>query len=230
MALIGTAIKGALGGYGEKPKVPKFKPIDLTQEQSATIAGNASNLPASEALASRINLFNQSEYDKMLESSLPGYANIKSKISQNIQSELAGNIPEDVAMEIQRRSAAQSFSGGFAGSGMAKNLTARDLGLTSLNLTQQGLDSTMRWMSQAKAPQFDVSSMFISPMQRAAFSTYERDTKFNRDWLKNQVAAAPDPFMAALGDAFIQEESQIMSMAGSAAGASSGGGSGGGGM
>lgn len=230
MALIGTAIAGALGAFGDKPKVPRFVPIDLAAEQAKTISQNAANLPGAEALASRVNLFNQSEYDKMLEASLPGYADIKGRVSKNIQSELAGEIPDDVAQAIQRRSASQSFNGGFAGSGMAKNLTARDLGLTSLNLTQQGLDSSLRWMSQAKAPQFDVTSMFISPVQRAAFSVNERDTKFNRDWLGAQIKAAPDPFMAALGQAFIQDESSIMSMAGSVAGAASGGGGGGGSM
>lgn len=198
MALIGEAFR-------EVAKVPKFKPINIGAEQTAAIAGNMANLPASEAIATRVNAFNLSEYNKMLESALPGYAGIKSKISQNIQSQLAGEIPDDVAQAIQRRAASQAFSGGFAGSGMAHNLTARDLGLTSLGLTQQGLDSAQRWMTTARAPQFDVTSMFISPQQRVEFQASERNSKFQRDYLAN-IATAQD----SAGSRFAAADDTIM--------------------
>lgn len=201
MALLGEFFR-------TEPKVPKFKPINIDAEQARAIGANATNLPASEAIASRVNAFNQSEYDKMLESTLPGYAGIKSRISKNISSQLAGEIPEDVSLAVQRNAASRSLYGGFSGSGMAKNLTARDLGLTSLDLTQQGLDSAQRWMSMARAPQFDVSSMFISPQQRVQFQASERDSKFQRDYVANlteaqytfgsRMAAAEDSLLEAL--------------------------------
>lgn len=190
----------------EEPKIPKFKPINIESEQTKAVAANAATLPASEALASRVNTFNQSEYQRMLESALPGYANIQSRISKNIQSQLAGEIPEDVSMAVQRNAASQSFYGGFSGSGMAKNLTARDLGLTSLSLTQQGLDSAARWMSTAKAPQFDVTSMFISPQERLQFQAGERDSKFQRDYVSNITKAqySPGSRLAATEDSLLE--------------------------
>lgn len=228
MALIGTAIAGALGAFGDKPKVPQFKPVDANAEQLAAISGNTAALPGAEALASGVNTFNQAELEKMLAVALPGFQNIRSKIGQNISSLVSGQIPGDVAESVARNAAVKSLYSGYGGTGMARNLTARDLGLTSLDLTNKGLDSATRWLSSsAVAPRFDVSSMFITPQTRINTAMFNTENQFNRDWLKNQVSAAPDPFMRALGQAFINDESSITSMAGSAAGAAGGGGGGG---
>lgn len=225
MALIGTAIAGALGAFGSKPKVPQFTAIDPSKEQLAAIAGNTNALPGAQALASGVNTFNQSELERMLGSVLPGFEGIKGKIGQNITSMVSGQLPQDVQDLIRRNSAASATYGGFGGTGMGRNLTARDLGLTSLKLTEQGLDSAMRWLSSsAVAPRFDVSSMFVSPQTRIQTQMFNSENQFSRDWLANQVRAAPDPFMRALGQAFINDESSIMQMAGSAAGSGGGGG------
>jgi hypothetical protein len=47
-------------------------------------------------------------------------------------------LPADVAAQVQRQAAGRALSGGFAGSQAARNLTARDLGRTSLALQQAG--------------------------------------------------------------------------------------------
>lgn len=230
MALIGTAIAGALGSFGDKPKVPQFKPVNAGAEQLAAISGNLDALPGAEALSTRVNAFNQAELEKLLAVALPGFQNIRNKIGQNINSLVSGEIPVDVSESIHRNAAVKSLYGGFGGTGAARNLTARDLGLTSLSLTDKGLDSASRWLSSsAVAPRFDVSSMFISPQTRIQTEMFNTTNQFDRNWLSNQVKAAPDPFMRALGQAFIQDEGAIMSMAGSAAGAAGGGGGGGGG-
>lgn len=231
MALIGTAIAGALGAFGDKPKVPQFKPVDVSAEQLAAISGNLAALPGAENLASKVNTFNQAELEKLLAVALPGFENIRNRIGQNINSLVSGEIPDDVSNAVQRNAAVRSLYGGYGGTGMARNLTARDLGLTSLTLTDKGLDSATRWLaSSAVAPRFDVTSMFVSPTTRIQTKMFNSENQFNRDWLANQVKAAPDPFMRALGQAFINDENSIMSMAGSAAGAAGGGGGGGGGM
>lgn len=231
MALIGTAIAGALGSFGDKPKVPQFNQIDPSEEQLAAIKGNLAALPGAQDLASRTNTFNQAELERMLAVALPGFANIRNNIGQNISSLVAGEIPGDVSDAVHRNSAVKALYGGFGGTGAARNLTARDLGLTSLALTEKGLDSATRWLSSAAtAPRFDVSSMFISPQTRIQTEMFNSTNQFDRDWLASQVKAAPDPFMRALGQAFIQDEGAIMGAVGSAAGASGGSGGGGGGM
>jgi hypothetical protein len=49
-----------------------------------------------------------------------------------------GELPPDVADEIRRQTSQAAVQGGQAGSGLARGLTARDLGLTSLDLQTKG--------------------------------------------------------------------------------------------
>jgi hypothetical protein len=91
---------------------------------------------------------------------------------------------------------------------MGRNLEARDLGLTSLQLTQQGLNAAERWLAGTKAlavpGQFDVSAMFLSPAQRVSATVANNTGQFNRDLMAANVAAAPDPTMRAIGGLFSQ--------------------------
>lgn len=219
MAVIGSLIKGALGGYGKKPSVPEYKPVDPTQEQQKTIAGNLSAMPEAQKLAGGVNKFNLEQLQQMLAGLMPGYGNIQNQISTNIQSQLKGEIPADVQAQVQNSAAAKAIGGGFGGTGMHGNLVARDFGMTSYGITQQAMDSATRWTQatagMAQPMMMDVSSMFFTPQQRMAYAFQNNENKFNRDWMANQIKASPDPFRAALGDAFIEDEQQIMQMAGS---------------
>lgn len=51
---------------------------------------------------------------------------------------MAGEIPEDVLQQIETVTAEQSLSRGLGLGSAARNLTARDLGLTSLSLMEKG--------------------------------------------------------------------------------------------
>lgn len=169
-----------------KPTIPDFKPIDVQEQQKKATAGNLSSLPGLQNLASQVNTFNQAELERMLATMIPGYAKMRDTISGNIQSQLSGQIPKDVSDNIQRNSAVKSLYGGYSGTPMGRNLTARDLGLTSLQLTQAGLDAATRWIgSAAKAPQMDITGMFIDPKFQALFAQSERDSEFQRDYVSN---------------------------------------------
>jgi len=184
--VVSLGLNSALGGK-RQAKVPRLPPINIDAEQNAAIGANQRALPGAEQLGTSVNAFNQAELDRMHELALPGYERIKQNIGENLTALTSGQIPKDVQDAIFRNSAIKAYGGGFAGSGMARNLTARDLGLTSLGLISQGQDSAQRWLQSATAPSFDVSSMFISPSQRIAMRTAERDTQFNRDWMNSQV-------------------------------------------
>lgn len=186
--VLSAGLHTTLGG-DKKARVPYLKPIDIDGEQSAAIAANQSMLPAAQKLAGDVNLFNQSQMEGAFNQALPGYDRIKQQVADNISALTKGQIPDDVANEIFRRTSSQAYAGGFGGSGMARNLSARNLGLTSLDLMGQGQDSAQKWLSSTVAPQMDVTSMFISPMQRIGVRTAERDTQFNRDWMSSQVNA-----------------------------------------
>ena len=127
-----------------------------------------------------------------------------SQAGKNIGSNLRGEISTDVQSQLQRSSAGRALSGGFgAGSGVGRNLSARDFGLTSMQIQNQGLQQAQSFIQQQRmfgmVQPFSTSSMFISPTQRMNLSLQENQFQFNRDMAAAQVAAQPDPMMAAIG-------------------------------
>jgi hypothetical protein len=78
-----------------------------------------------------------------------------------IQSELEGQVPADVQSELARSDATQSMNNGFMGSPMARNLSARDLGLDSLSMIQKG---------QAAMPGEAAYDKFLNPSDLTAAS------------------------------------------------------------
>lgn len=177
----------------EQPKVPQFIPINTTKEQGKAVAGNVENFSAISNLAGQANMFNQEQLNKMLEMAVPGYQSMVSGIGGRIKEMLSGELPKEISDNIGRNAAYKSLTGGFGGSGMSRNLVARDLGFSTLDLIGKGIDAGSRWIATARqstvAPQFDVSSMFITPAQRIAVTEFNRTGQFQRDWMDNQLDA-----------------------------------------
>ena len=189
--------------FGSKPSVPKVPPLNLQTEQARAISGNTQQLPGAESMVSQANQLSREQITAMLESVIPGYAAMTGQAPQNIQSELGGEVPQDVSDFVKRQSAAGAASGGYgAGSGMGRNLVSRDLGLTSLDMTRKGLSAAESWIKMADAmyapSMMNVSSMFITPSQQAAFSVEERNAQVQQQWLQNQVGAMPDPVIGGI--------------------------------
>lgn len=189
--------------FGSKAKVPVLPPIDFNQEQKNTVTGNQNALPAAQQLGREVNTFNQAELDRLYEQAAPGYDRIKNQLSENFLSLAKGEIPTDIQDSVLRGSASRAYRGGFAGSGMASNLSARDLGLTSLQLQGQGQDATQRWLQTAAAPRFDITSMFLTPAQRIPMVVQERNDQWQRSWLKSQMKALPDPVSRGVHDGVV---------------------------
>lgn len=202
--------------YGSKPEVPDYPTLEKAQQDA--IAHNKSVLPDITEIGSKVNEFSQSQLEQMLRQAIPGLDDINAKASSNIQSMLSGALPDDVKTLIERKSAENATAGGFSGSGVHRNLTARDLGLASLQLTQTGLSSAERWIANAKAtqtaPLFDVTSMFVSPAQQFASA----EGKFQRDVYAANVAAAPDPVARGQFDSDMAIIGMVLSAYGGGAG------------
>lgn len=229
-ALAGLAGSGLdfIGGLlQEKPNIPAYQPIDASAEAGKAIAGNRANLPADEALASGVNTFNQDQLLAQIRKAIPGYDAIASKTSSNISDFLAGKIPQDVQDLVNRSSAARAVSGGYGGSQLANNLTARDLGTTSLSLIGQGLDAASRWLTTQRqntvATQFDVSNMFISPAQQIAVTRENNTGQFQRDYANNLNNAAFSVGDIA-GHSLMKLGDSLMGAGASSAGGAAGGG------
>src|SRR5205823_3488826 len=112
--------------------------------------------------------------------------------------------------QIQRSTAYQSLSAGTAGSPLSRGLTARDLGLTSLNLINQGSNlqgqagnAFQRWTGIAGQTNMNPSAFLVSPTQGAEWqrqeNIYQQQTKQRR----YNVAAEPDPVAKGVSDTLI---------------------------
>jgi len=183
---------------GSKPNVPNLPTLNLQEEAKKAIGANTENLPAAEALTSATNLFTRQQITDMLNASVPGFSGMADTAGKNIEALLQGEIPQDVKDAISRSDAASSLTGGFGGTEASRNLVARDLGLTSLQLTSQGLSSAESWtkaMASLYEPSMlNVSSMFISPMQQYQTDNEQNQQQFQRQWMQNQINAMPAPW------------------------------------
>jgi hypothetical protein len=218
--------------FGSKPTVPTLPSLSLGTEQGKAIANNQAALPASEKLVSQANTFTQQQIQSMLEQAIPGYKNLVSSVSGNIQGMVGGQIPTDVQTAVQQSSAASAVAGGYGGSEMAGNLTARDLGMTSLDIMNQGISTAQSWMAELdklfSPGMLDVSSMFVTPGQQASFDVEERNAQFQQQWMQNQIAAMPDPIAAGIYEGIQSNFNAFLGSAGSLMKMGAGGGAGGG--
>lgn len=194
--------------FGTKPNVPTIPKLDLAQEQKAAVAGNLGVLPEAQGLVSKTNLFNIDQINKMLAQAIPGYGDITGNVAKNIQSLTAGEIPQDVQEAVTRGAAGRALSGGYGGTQAGNNLVARDLGLTSLGLTQQGLSSAESWMKTMDslyAPgMLNLSSMFVSPMQQYQADNEQNLQQFQNQWMRSQIEAMPDPAARGVHDTIME--------------------------
>ena len=201
---IGSLFGGLFGG--KKPKVPELKPIDFAAEQRQAIQQNIAALQPATELAQKTTAAEQSQLETQLRRAIPGYDQLVSQAGANIGAALRGEISPEVSAQVQRSTAGRALSGGFgAGSGFGRSLTARDLGITSMQLQNQGLAQAQNFIQQQRtfgmAQPFSISSMFITPSQRINALSQQNQQQYNRDLQAAQVAAMPDPTMAAIGGA-----------------------------
>jgi hypothetical protein len=187
--------------FGDKVKVPKFKEIDPDKEIDEAFKSIQQRLPEGQRVARSIAEADTETALAVLEQFAPGSQAAIRQQMQNIQAGLRGELPADVQRFIIDRSVAQARQGGFGGSGMARALELRDLGLTSL----QRIDTAMGQSAQAFATirglmpqQQSVGSMFLSPAARINLAQSERNMQYQRDLAAAQVAAQPDPVMGGI--------------------------------
>lgn len=206
LQLLGLAggLLGGLIGSGKKVKVPKYTPIDAASEQSRAIAGNIANSGEAMRLAEITNEANQATLDQRLRRAIPNYDKLILKSSDLIDSGLSGEIPDDVVNQVRRNAAEKSTAGGYGDSGAARNLTARDLGVTSYDITQRALDRALQFVSTLRgtsvAATMGPEAMFVTPSQRISVAQTNATQGYNAGLQAAQANAAPNPIMANFGD------------------------------
>lgn len=120
---------------------------------------------------------------------------------------LTGNLPADVSEAVQRASAAGAASRGIIGSQLSRNLSARDLGMTSMQLKEAGAQimSNAAQLSQAQAS-FEVSrSSFRAQYQLATAELRDaiRRTDLSVDQLREEKRQFRNKMTLALNEQII---------------------------
>jgi hypothetical protein len=140
VGLVGSAAGAAVSGnQASKDRAGARGAANLPGLDIPSAVGEAEQLaPRTRELEAQRNQFARAQLLESLGIQIPGYQEGQSQRTQNALALLRGELPPDVAAQVQRQAAGRAVSGGFAGSQAASNLTARDLGRTSLALQQAG--------------------------------------------------------------------------------------------
>ena len=162
----GVMGSGILGGGSNTSSVPSFNPqqaLALQQQQYAQMApqaqGFASNL-YNQSAQQGIDFSNQgtAQNIRLQNKVTPGSSAQREQALQQINSYISGQVPQDVQQNINRQ-VAQNLGGGFnlfSGGGQAPQNFARNIGQTSLGLSQFGLSAAPTWQQLA-------NTMVVSP-------------------------------------------------------------------
>lgn len=128
-----------------------------------------------EGIESRRNEFNRAELRKMLGETIPGYEEGQAQRSQTALSLMRGEVPADVQEMIQRSAAARAVSGGYGGTPAGRNLVARDLGRTSLDMMNLGQQQFAGILGST--PRAEMANYMLTPSQIMALRSQERTQK-----------------------------------------------------
>lgn len=110
----------------------------------------------------------------------PGLEQSNAQLSQNIMSELSGELPPDVIAAIEDEAARFGITSGMPGSDLARRRGARNLGLSTLDLTRAGLQDYLNATAGISRTQT------VDPALKAQIAAHNA-----------LLNAAPDPAAAA---------------------------------
>ena len=183
--------------FGKKVDLPPWKPIDITKNQLDTVAGNQEVLPSLMLFADLLN-------DKTLKDLENRYGLSSAtmrQIGENIGSRARGEITRGVRSQLDLKSATQAVRGGYGGTDAQNKLELRNVGLFSFQEQKDAETSAINWAESARRNSYDLSRVLLNSDQRYAQSSNERDLAWKHEYLKAQIAAAPDPGTRGLMDA-----------------------------
>jgi hypothetical protein len=201
-----------------------LKPYQKLLKDPGTIVTNAlntgfQNMPQATAFASKVNASGQSEIARVLERLAPGVMG-DIKASFGVAGDLArGQIPDDVAAVVQNAAAERGNRMGFVpGSRAGEALVARDLGLTSLDLTERGANSLQKWLGASRAyllPDLKTTANYLAdPTQFASLANLGANiTKDIASLRTGGQLAAADTIASGAGAAATADSAMYASLA-----------------
>lgn len=164
MQLIGAGI----GASSAKKRAKKLEAIantpgvDLGGVYSDTTKAGMAGLPGANEFASGLNAGALDDLTGVLNTAIPGYSDMQASRAGSVGSMLKGEIPQDVTDAVFRRGASRGVAGGYAGSEFGRNLVARDLGLTSLDILGQGMSGMNSLIGSTPLPRMTQASDILN--------------------------------------------------------------------
>jgi len=198
------AVAGIAGGLmKKKPKIPTYKPVDQTAEQEAAIAANLASFDSAKQLADQTTMADQDRLDSILARTMPNYKEMLAGSGRAIQDMIAGNLPNADQNVLMRKAAERSGALGIGGSSAGRKLTARDLGLSSLQMTQAGLNSFNALSSNLRqnytVNPMSTASMYVTPSQWISNAINENQFSYNA-LTQKRISDANNSTMSRLGN------------------------------
>lgn len=131
--------------------------VDRARRYNMSIMGEAG------AMAQQMTDIDIQNKERQLDEFVPGWRQSTDKVRAINESYMRGEIPKDVADNLTRSAAYVTAMGGGSAQGQAA-LTARDLGLTSMQLQQQGIAGTTSYMQmmQSLMPEMTTVNQIMS--------------------------------------------------------------------
>ena len=177
--------------------------VDPSNVLLQTYMANGQNYVGAKEQAKAINQFNYGQANKYYNQIQPYFNELQAQIGQNALSYAQGNLPSDVQDNITRMTAQRGIQAGIgygsqgARNGAFANLNARNLGLSSLDLSKYGTQLGMQVNQNAKALLPNLSGLqdfFLNPSQVAGIqqnnaSAQNQFALQNNQLLNAQIAA-----------------------------------------
>ena len=138
-----------------------------------SVMGESSlNAPRAREMEAERNAISRAQLLESLGIQIPGYQEGQAQRTQNALALLRGELPPDVAAQIQRKAASQAIQGGYAGSAAGRNLVLRDLGRGSYEAANQGAQQFANILGTT--PMAPLANYEFTPQQIAALRGGER--------------------------------------------------------
>lgn len=130
----------------------QYQNVDPTKSAGDATAFNMNNLGYFNSMANSINQANLAARQNQLDVIDPGWREARDVANKTNMAWQRGEVGKDVSDKLARDNAfAAVMSGGYGGAQNARAATARDFGLTQMNLQQQGQDASAKWTGMLSA-------------------------------------------------------------------------------
>ena len=200
-SIIDDILADPSGYAGSRVMPAMYQPTSLDESLQDVLNTNSGQFNAIANLISTANRYTTANDMNRIESMAPGTAGAMESGMGNAASLMAGVIPDDVREQVFSNRAGMSAAAGVPGG--AGPLVAKDLGLTSLDMMNQGtsLFGNIVNAAQAISPvnrQMAPAQMMYQPSAGVSLNLEQAQLMQNSQQNAYNLLAAPDPALSMI--------------------------------